>query len=269
MTRATNIVKQTGFTIVELLVVVVVIGILAAIAIVAFTGVTQQAEASSAKTELRNAGTKLELFRTSNSTYPTNLAVADLKLRDSLQYSYVYDTTTYCLQAVPNKVGADSFHITQEGQVKDGGCTATPISCFAFSAGSITDYYDNQSNNAANPACPRNVVIPSEIGGVAVATIGTSAFLSNQLTSVIIPNTVGRVSTSGFMNNQLTSITIPNSMVSFGPRAFQNNQLTSVTIPNSVATIGSLVFETNLSISCNVPTGRTFTGTGCVSFTYY
>lgn len=39
--------KQTGFTIVELLIVIVVIGILAAITVVAYNGVQEQARHSS------------------------------------------------------------------------------------------------------------------------------------------------------------------------------------------------------------------------------
>ena len=45
--------KQKGFTIVELLIVVVVIAILAAITVVAYQGITEQAKVSQANTELR------------------------------------------------------------------------------------------------------------------------------------------------------------------------------------------------------------------------
>lgn len=45
--------KQTGFTIVELLIVVVVIAILAAITVVAYNGITERARVSSANNDLR------------------------------------------------------------------------------------------------------------------------------------------------------------------------------------------------------------------------
>ena len=45
--------KQKGFTIVELLVVIVVIAILAAITVVAYQGISEQAKVSSANTEMR------------------------------------------------------------------------------------------------------------------------------------------------------------------------------------------------------------------------
>lgn len=86
--------------------------------------------------------------------------------------------------------------------------TPTSGACFATSgteAITITDYYDHQSNNSANPACPRDVVIPETIGGKTVASIGSSAFRSNQLTSVTVPNSVTSIGSSAFYYNQLTS----------------------------------------------------------------
>ena len=47
--------KQSGFTIVELLIVIVVIGILAAITIVAYNGIQQRAQASAIVSDLRAA----------------------------------------------------------------------------------------------------------------------------------------------------------------------------------------------------------------------
>jgi prepilin-type N-terminal cleavage/methylation domain-containing protein len=44
-----GVVKRQGFTIVELLVVVVVIGILSVITVVSYTGITQQANVAKSK----------------------------------------------------------------------------------------------------------------------------------------------------------------------------------------------------------------------------
>ena len=65
--------KQKGFTIVELLIVIVVIAILAAITIVAFNGVQQRAQASTIQNDLRNIATKLKLFQADNGRYPSNV----------------------------------------------------------------------------------------------------------------------------------------------------------------------------------------------------
>jgi len=69
-----NTSKQSAFTIVELLVVIVVIGILAAITIVSFTGVSQKAIVSSLKSDLSGASKRQELYKVDNGQYPSNLA---------------------------------------------------------------------------------------------------------------------------------------------------------------------------------------------------
>jgi prepilin-type N-terminal cleavage/methylation domain-containing protein len=63
-----------GFTIVELLVVIVVIGILAAITIVTYAGISQKAIAASLQSDLSNAATALKNFQVDNGTYPTTIS---------------------------------------------------------------------------------------------------------------------------------------------------------------------------------------------------
>ena len=65
--------SDSGFTIVELLVVIVVIGILAAITIVTYTGISQKAIASSLQSDLTNASTQLKMYLTENSAYPNSV----------------------------------------------------------------------------------------------------------------------------------------------------------------------------------------------------
>lgn len=88
-----------------------------------------------------------------------------------------------------------------------------PESCFGFDAatGAITDYYDTEGNDPANPACPRAVEVPGTIGGVTVVAVGDSA---------------GTAYTMGFKG--LTSLTMPDSITSLSFGAFAGNQLTSV-----------------------------------------
>lgn len=66
--------KKHGFTIVELLIVVVVIGILAAIVTVAYTGITQRANASAAKSNANSVVKVAEAYLAdtgNGSSYPT------------------------------------------------------------------------------------------------------------------------------------------------------------------------------------------------------
>jgi len=59
-----------GFTIVELLVVIAVIGILAAITVVSYTGISQKAITASIQADLSSAFRRLKLFQVDNNGYP-------------------------------------------------------------------------------------------------------------------------------------------------------------------------------------------------------
>ena len=61
----------SAFTIVELLIVIVVIGILAAITIVSFSGITSQANVASVKSDLDSNSRKLQLYYSQYGSYPT------------------------------------------------------------------------------------------------------------------------------------------------------------------------------------------------------
>lgn len=65
--------SSNGFTIVELLVVVVTIGILAAITVISYTGITQKANIASMQSDLNSASTQIKLFQvySPSGDYPT------------------------------------------------------------------------------------------------------------------------------------------------------------------------------------------------------
>ena len=116
----------------------------------------------------------------------------------------------------------------------------TPLSAFKWhmgeSGGVIITGYNGPGGT---------VIIPKQINGVPVISIGVLAFSYWQLTSVTIPNSVITIEYMAFANNQLTSVIIPNSVTTIGGGAFQGNQLTSVIIPNNVTSIGEEAFSDN------------------------
>ncbi len=63
--------KQAGFTIVELLIVIVVIGILASITIVSFNGVQSRARDTRRSADIHSVQGALELYKLDNGVYPS------------------------------------------------------------------------------------------------------------------------------------------------------------------------------------------------------
>ena len=87
-----------GFTIVELLIVVVVIAILAAITIISYNGITSRAYDATVKSDLEGMMKTLELWKVDNGGYPDPAAntthnLQDVKLR-ATKSSYAVDPTT-------------------------------------------------------------------------------------------------------------------------------------------------------------------------------
>ena len=70
----TKNIKNQGFTLVELLIVIVIIAILTVVSLVAYNGLQNQAKTSAAKSAADAVAKKAELYNTAKSKYPTNLA---------------------------------------------------------------------------------------------------------------------------------------------------------------------------------------------------
>lgn len=72
--------RQTGFTIVELLIVIVVIGILAALVLNAFSGAQAKARDASRITKVKAIAKSIELYKADNSRYPP---IQDARLQET------------------------------------------------------------------------------------------------------------------------------------------------------------------------------------------
>ena len=115
--------SSRGFTIVELLIVIVVIGILAAIVIVAYNGVQERARASSVSSALSQAAKKIAVWQVDYpGTGPSDLATAGISNSSDVSYQYTAGTNgAYCITATN---GTTSYYLNTTTATKPtaGGC---------------------------------------------------------------------------------------------------------------------------------------------------
>lgn len=116
--------KHTGFTIVELLIVVVVIAILAAITIVSYNGITARASDSSAKSAMESAVKQLELSNVDNQSYPltlSGLSNGGPQLGGDTRLEYNSDGKTYCITA-SSTIAKTDYYQTNGSMYTSGKC---------------------------------------------------------------------------------------------------------------------------------------------------
>lgn len=175
--------STVGFTIVELLIVIVVIAILAAITIVAYNGIQNRAKASAAQTTVKQAAIKIQTYAIENGdSYPENLATVGIANTDSIRYQYRVANDaipkTFCITTtVSNK----SYYISNtqttptegacNGHALNGGTVITNLALNPSIESDITNWAPQ--GNAARTVS--TTTVHNGIGSLQVTTTGASS----------------------------------------------------------------------------------------------
>ena len=95
--------KNRGFTIVELLIVIVVIAILAAITIVAYNGIQDRAKMSRMQSDLTSLNKTIQLYRAANDSYPVSTS---WRCSNSYPTDYIPGVAPAFISSLPADTGA-------------------------------------------------------------------------------------------------------------------------------------------------------------------
>lgn len=142
---------QRGFTVVELLIVIVVIGILAALVLNSFAGVQAKARDTQRQTDINAIATQLEACYNDrcNGTYPTLAELQDVAAAGWVEtnlpgfdISALYDTTDTLIQGnAPSATAQYQYSPT---------CSGTPSVCTSFSLSTYQEQGSTYTKNSLN-----------------------------------------------------------------------------------------------------------------------
>lgn len=152
---------QPGFTIIELLVVIVVIGILAAITIVSYNGITTRANTASAQSAAQSVVQKVEIYNAERGTYP--YATSDLTSDPSTSYyipssvSFTLGTSQPASPSVLKYQKCGSGSPASQGDITAGNNNLTGIRIYYWKydgTPSADNYYLAGVDTGSGIACP-------------------------------------------------------------------------------------------------------------------
>ena len=238
---------KQGFTIVELLVVIVVIGILAAITIVSYSGVQNKAIVASLQSDLASDAKKMKMYYVEYGHYPSTFdtencpATPEADTRYCLRYSlgttssYTGGGQAFKIKAVKNGItylineGSAPYPVSAPtvastsvvniaaGQVvmggtmtSDGDDTVTSAGfCWGLTANPTTNCF-SVINNAGKITWLKSTSTADSLNGLAISTDGKSVYAISSDTNLI------HMYSRNTATNSLTALATPTISASAG-----------------------------------------------------
>ena len=286
--------KKKGFTLVELLAVIVILAVILVIAVPQIMSVIESARKGSIEStaKLIAEGAEREYTNRKILGKDTNIKCSDVSSMNSNDYGTCVITFDNRGKATVKVTGKGKFEgYTCNGNSTNMECVKGEIPGSTETAAQYFSYKEVEggvSITGYNIEGGLDVVIPSEIDGKKVVEIAYAAFTSSGVTPTNMANT-NKVSVSYLNNNKkdvaaipllgaplpdglgITSVVIPSTVKSIGDRAFVNNQITEVVIPSSVTSIGRGAFSKTDSSNQNLSkivnkTGKSFEWGDIISY---
>lgn len=130
--------KESGFTIVELLIVIVVIGILAALVITTFSGIQRKARDSERQTDINAVHGQVEAYYAQNGKYPTLANLQDNSAAGNWVSTNLKGLDASALKD-PN-IGGQTTYPASAPTATMYGYAATPANCDNTTGNECTAY---------------------------------------------------------------------------------------------------------------------------------
>lgn len=134
---------KSGFTILELLLVIVIIGTIAGIALLSYSGITSKAIGSALQSDLTNANIYLKLYHAENDVYPATLSLVNNGngVSSTVGNTYSYNVSAngkqYC---IASSNGTAAYYIVNGSAPAAGGCVNLDSLVLYLDAGNPTSY---------------------------------------------------------------------------------------------------------------------------------